>query len=335
MSHRMAASGTWALPPECAMTDGRNTALIAGATGAVARRLVQHLLAQGWNVVGLCRIPPANPDGARYSRSTCSMASDAQGAGTGAGYHARLLRARARHGEGGVESVEENVAMLRTSSRRPRRRRPPAARASGRGRQVVRHALGAFPTPAREDDPRHMPPNFYYDQEDLLRARQKGKRWTWSASRPNVVSDFAPERARNLVADDRRLGGDLPRARHGARFPWHGRQPTGALTEITDAEAAGPRPCASWRRRRACGNEAFNVTNGDVIRWEQMWPRVAERFYGMKTGCVRPLKLAQWMHDKGTVWDRIVARHRLAPRTASRRWRCGASPTSSCARATT
>ena len=29
--------------------------------------------------------------------------------------------------------------------------------------------LGPFKTPAREDDPRLMPPNFYYDQEDLVR----------------------------------------------------------------------------------------------------------------------------------------------------------------------
>ena len=33
--------------------------------------------------------------------------------------------------------------------------------------------LGPFKTPAREDDPRLMPPNFYYDQEDLLRNRQR------------------------------------------------------------------------------------------------------------------------------------------------------------------
>ena len=32
--------------------------------------------------------------------------------------------------------------------------------------------LGPFKTPAREDDPRLMPPNFYYNQEDLLRQRQ-------------------------------------------------------------------------------------------------------------------------------------------------------------------
>ena len=30
--------------------------------------------------------------------------------------------------------------------------------------------LGPFKTPAREDDPRLMPPNFYYDQEDFLRS---------------------------------------------------------------------------------------------------------------------------------------------------------------------
>lgn len=44
--------------------------------------------------------------------------------------------------------------------------------------------IGNFKTPARENDPRHMPPNFYYDQQDLITRRQKGKQWTWSASRP-------------------------------------------------------------------------------------------------------------------------------------------------------
>jgi hypothetical protein len=34
--------------------------------------------------------------------------------------------------------------------------------------------LGPFPTPAREDDPRHMPPNFYYDQQDFIAERSPG-----------------------------------------------------------------------------------------------------------------------------------------------------------------
>jgi hypothetical protein len=28
--------------------------------------------------------------------------------------------------------------------------------------------LGPYKTPTKEDDPRHMPPNFYYDQQDFL-----------------------------------------------------------------------------------------------------------------------------------------------------------------------
>ncbi len=52
--------------------------------------------------------------------------------------------------------------------------------------------LGPFKTPAREDDTRLMPPNFYYDQEDFLRERQQGKAWYWIAlrrkPRPALVS---------------------------------------------------------------------------------------------------------------------------------------------------
>jgi hypothetical protein len=35
--------------------------------------------------------------------------------------------------------------------------------------------LGPFKTPAKETDARHMPPNFYYNQEDYLKERSVGK----------------------------------------------------------------------------------------------------------------------------------------------------------------
>jgi hypothetical protein len=50
--------------------------------------------------------------------------------------------------------------------------------------------LGPFKAPAREDDPRLMPPNFYYDQEDFLRERQQGKAWHWTALRPEAIAGF-------------------------------------------------------------------------------------------------------------------------------------------------
>ena len=48
--------------------------------------------------------------------------------------------------------------------------------------------LGPFRTPAREDDPPHMLPNFYFDQEMWLRERQRGASWSWSALRPQTCS---------------------------------------------------------------------------------------------------------------------------------------------------
>ena len=58
--------------------------------------------------------------------------------------------------------------------------------------------LGPFKTPAREDDPRLMPPNFYYDQEDFLRERQQGKAWHWTALRPEATTGFGLGNPMNL-----------------------------------------------------------------------------------------------------------------------------------------
>src|SRR5258708_30422267 len=59
--------------------------------------------------------------------------------------------------------------------------------------------LGPYKTPTKEDDPRHMPPNFYYDQQDFLEEFQKGKRWTWSVRRPQAVCGFSTRRPMNLT----------------------------------------------------------------------------------------------------------------------------------------
>ena len=59
-------------------------------------------------------------------------------------------------------------------------------------------------------------------------------------------------------------------------------------------------------------NEVFNVTNGDVFRFEHVWPRFAE-FFGMKVGYPLHIPLVEFMADKGPVWDRIVAKHGLRP----------------------
>lgn len=290
------------------------TALIAGATGAVAKRLTELLAGDPtWSVVGLCRNPPSSSQRIRWVSADLGDAARCRRA---LAEHPQITHvfycARAKHGEGGVESVEDNVAMLRNVL--------DAVEHCARGLRHVHLVeggkwygihLGRYPTPAEEDDPRHMPPNFYYDQEDLLRSRQEGQAWTWSASRPNVICDFAPERARNLPSIIGAYAAIC--AELGLRFDFPGKPGNfTALTELTDASLLA-RGMVHMATAPACENRAFNITNGDLIRWERVWPRIA-RLYGLEPGIVRTLPISRWMEDKQPVWARIVAKHGLQPK---------------------
>src|SRR5262249_48822968 len=171
--------------------------------------------------------------------------------------------------------------------------------------------IGNFKTPARENDPRHMPPNFYYDQQDLITECQKGKQWSWSASRPCFLIDFAPNRPRNVVsvigayaAICRELG--IPLNFPGTDTCWN------SLSEATDARQLA-RAMVFLSTCPKARNEAFNVTNGDLFRWKHLWPRIA-RLFDMPCGDVQTLPLGLWMADKDPIWERIVRQHKLKPR---------------------
>lgn len=293
----------------------RRRALVAGATGVVATRLVELLAGDpDWEVVGLCRRPPARPDA--YVRYVTADLLKPDGRlqqieELGAITHLFYL-ARAPHSESGVEPHEENVAMLRAlldvlEERAPRLKHVHLVQG---GKYYGMH-LGPYRTPAREDDPRLLPSNFYYGQQDLLETRQRGRAWTFSIARPPAVTDYAPGRARNLVS----ILGVYAVICREMRIPLYfpGDEACfAALTECVEAPllARAMRWMASEPR---CANQAFNITNGDAFRWCNLWPELARRF-GLDPGPARPTRLAEVMVDKAPVWESAVRRHGLKPR---------------------
>jgi nucleoside-diphosphate-sugar epimerase len=170
--------------------------------------------------------------------------------------------------------------------------------------------LGPFKTPAREDDPRLMPPNFYYDQEDALRRRQKGKSWTFTALRPEAVCGYSIGNPMNLTmviavyaAISKELG--LPLRFPGTMAAYR------ALYQVTSADILAT--AADWAgSERRAANEIFNITNGDYFRWEHMWPRIAAMF-GMEVAYPVPTPLSDYMTDKAPVWDEMVRKYGLKP----------------------
>jgi nucleoside-diphosphate-sugar epimerase len=292
-----------------------NFAFVAGATGAAATRLVEELLRQNWRIIAVSRNAPKNNVDGNLAYLPADLLDD-DGLKLAISPYREITHlfftARASHEETGVEPVAENVAMLRNSL--------DAVEATS---SLVEHVhlvqgtkwygmhIGNFKTPARENDPRHLPPNFYYDQQDLITERQKGKQWTWSSSRPYFLIDFAPDRPRNVASVIgayaticRELG--VPLDFPGTDTCWN------SLSEATDARQLA-RAMVFLSTSPKARNEAFNVTNGDLFRWKHLWPRVA-RLFDMPCGEVQALSLSQWMVDKEPVWDRIVRRHKLKPR---------------------
>jgi nucleoside-diphosphate-sugar epimerase len=292
-------------------------AVIAGATGAAAKQLVEVLLAdRAWEVVGLCRRPPA----LKRERLTFIACDLTDAASTSSALQRcpqathLFYTARAQFSDAtvGVEDVAGNRAMLQHLIDGAEAACPDLQHVHlVEGTKWYGMHIGAIRLPAREDDPRHMPPNFYYEQQDLLSTRAEGQRWTWSASRPGFLYDFAPERPRNLVPLIGAWAGICAELGLPLDFPG---QPAcyDALMEATDATqlARGMKWMATAPSAR---NEAFNLTDSSLFTWARLWPKIA-RLYGLECGRPRPLRLGEWMADKGPLWDAIVKRHGLIAR---------------------
>ena len=60
----------------------------------------------------------------------------------------------------------------------------------------------------------------------------------------------------------------------------------------------------------AARNEAFNVTNGDVFTWENVWPAIADALE-MKPGKPQPLSLAQEYPKWIAPWEELRRKHDL------------------------
>lgn len=290
------------------------TALIVGASGVTGRGIAARLVASGgWRVLGVARRPEGLPEGVLPVAADLADGAAARAALAGIAGGVSHVFHCAFDGRGSfAEQVAPNLALLVNGVEAVEAAGAPLAHVHlVEGTKWYGSHLGPFPTPAREDDARHMPPNFYFDQQDWLEARvAAGAGWTWSAARPHAVCGFSVGNPMNLAmaiaaygAICRELG--LPMRFPGRPGAWD------ALYQLCDAGHLAA--AMEWMATDpACANRAFNLVNGEPFRWRRLWPKLADML-GCAPGEPQTLPLAAWMADKGPVWERIVARHGLRP----------------------
>jgi hypothetical protein len=81
------------------------------------------------------------------------------------------------------------------------------------------------------------------------------------------------------------------------------------VMEMTDAELLAKAIVWAGETDR-CDGHAFNITNGDFNRWENIWPQLAE-FFQMEYALPQHLPLSQFMSDKEPVWNALIKKHDL------------------------
>ena len=287
------------------------TAVIAGASGLIGRRIAEQLLAQGgWNVVGLARRPPASGD-MRWIGVDLNDADDCRGKLASLTNATHIFyAARYDHPEGMPESVEINAAMLKNLVSVLESIAKLQHVHAVHGSKYYGHQLGPVPIPLTEEAPRAKNRNFYFEQEDFLRELSRGKAWTYTTSRPHAFCDPAIDHPRSIglviavyAMVQRELGFalDFPGTQTG--FSVH--------TQFTDLRLLAR--CVAWMAQEPrCANQGFNVVNGDYPRWSDLWPQFAAGF-GLTTGSPRNLKMAEYMSDKADVWQRVIKKHALRP----------------------
>ncbi|GKT43481.1 short chain dehydrogenase sirQ [Colletotrichum spaethianum] len=146
--------------------------------------------------------------------------------------------------------------------------------------------IGRARTPQLESDPqpRHLAPNFYYPQEDLLKSYCEKQGTSWNVIRPAAVIGASTHAAMNMFypfavyaavqarkGEPLFFGGDWEQW----QYEYHhcSARMTGYLTEWAALE-------------KHCGNEAFNSNDGGPLTYERFFTELAS-WFGAK-GVVPP-----------------------------------------------
>ena len=288
--------------------------VVAGATGLVGNAALRHFGgAGGCEVVALSRRKPRELYGARHvsidltDPAQCTQAATSLKGATHLVYAALYEAPNLVDGWRDPEQIRTNDMMLRNlmAALEPV---APALRhvALLQGTKAYGVHVRPLTVPAREGrSEMYEQPNFYWAQENFLRELQQGKSWHWSILRPVLIVGEAMGGAMDLIP---------PLGVYAAMLREQGRPldyPGGAarVSQAVDVDLLA-RAIAWSGEAAAARNEAFNVTNGDVFTWENVWPAIADALE-MKPGKPRAVV------DGAGISEMDRAMERAAPQARS------------------
>jgi nucleoside-diphosphate-sugar epimerase len=289
--------------------------LIAGASGLVGNAALERFLGRdGWtDVIALSRRRPEIDSTRRFRHLSVDL-RDRQAAEqvlAGVGDVTHLVYAALYEKPGLVpgwlerDQMETNLAMLRNCLEPLLRRRSLRHVTLLQGTKAYGIHVHPMPIPARERSPRDPHENFYWLQEDYLTDRAREHGFAWTILRPQLIIGRPWGVAMNLAP----IIGVYASLRREQARPFSFPGGVSYVWEAVDARLVAE--VIEWAGRDpAAVNEHFNVTNGDVFEWRNLWPGMAD-VLGMQIGPDEPQSMVEFFSDKEALWSRVQERHGL------------------------
>jgi nucleoside-diphosphate-sugar epimerase len=276
-----------------------NKVLITGASGLLGVAAIEKFLAAGWEVVGVSCRKPELPSGRDVEFLSVDLRDDKTARAafepltdvTHIAYTALYEKPELVAGWSSKDQIETNNAMLRNLVE------PIVRTASNfqhigilQGTKVYGVHLHPIPIPARERDARNDHPNFFFDQEAYVREMGARHGFNYTALRPQLVTGPTPGSlnvipAIGVYAAIRRGKGEQFGFPGGPSFVWEAAD-TDLVADVMVWAAQSPQ----------AANEAFNITNGDVFEWRNVWPALAKTL-GVETGPDMPTSVAAYFEE--------------------------------------
>ncbi len=287
--------------------------LVTGASGLVGRAAMEHFARKGVKTTAVSRRQPWDSYGAVHLSVDLADETACAEAFGGLTDVTQIVFA-ALHEEPDLVAgwlrdghIKRNGAMLRNTLDVIDRVSPALRNVvilqgpKAYGVHVGRMRLGA-----REDrDETYDVPNFYWEQEDYLKAKQAGRPWGWTVMRPALVVGMCVGGAMNLIAALGVYAALLKERGLPLAYPGG----VGGALEATDTELMAR--AFEWAgRAETAQNQTFNLTNGELFSLRDQWPAIADAL-GMAVGPDSPLGFAEELPKAAGEWDRIRAKYDL------------------------
>lgn len=290
-----------------------NTVVIAGASGLVGTACVEAFLEAGWEVIAVSRRKPEISSDRPYTHLAvdlqnsheCESALSALSHVTHVVYAAVDEKPGLIAGWHDPSQMQINLTMLRNFM-------SPLSKVADlehvtllQGTKAYGAHIHPMPVPARERHPRDDHPNFYWLHEDYIREQSAQQGFAWTILRPTVILGPNYGVAMNIVPVVALYATICRETGKSFGFPGH----VPIVHQGVDARLVGR--AAHWAAITPSAHfEHFNLSNGEVFTWQDLWPVIAKTL-GMTAGPDDPVRMAEFLPANAEQWSQIVARYGL------------------------